>query len=257
MFHRQCHSCSSWCLELNDIIDTCHTESAENNWERYSTIFLQELGSYFPLLQWFVNVSSSGENWHIACQLCSVAPWRPMIHCWVMQHELWGLFNCSWMRYRTEMCYIFSSLVYTVKGKWKEVSETSGGQVQGVSVGWGKKKKLFTFSSLGLEKKYLQFTRGTIMIQVQSVSVLFPVAKYWLCFIAADGQNGECRLCWKEWVSVRATSGPSCAQWTWLLHQAASLELAGALGAFCHSSHCSSAPHQIPHLPPCQDWRTI
>lgn len=95
------------------------------------------------------------------------------------------------------------------------------------------------------------------MIQVQSMSVLFPVAKYWLCLVAADGLNGECRLCWKEWVSVRATSGPSCAQWTWLLHQAASLELAGALGAFCHSSHCSSAPHQNSHLPLCQDWRTI
>lgn len=88
------------------------------------------------------------------------------------------------------------------------------------------------------------------------VCVLFPVAKYWLCFIAADGQNSECWLCWKGWVSVRATSGLSWARWTWLLHQAASLELVGALGAFCHSGHCSSAPHQIPYLPPCQEWRT-
>lgn len=177
-----------------------------------------------------------------------------MIHCWVMQHELWGLFNCSWMWSSTEMCYIFSSLVYTVKGTEKKVSETSGVQVQEVSVGW---KKVVYFFLVRLREKYLQFTRGTVMIQVQRVCVLFPVAKYWLCFIAADGQNGECRLCWKEWVSVRATSGPSWARWTWLLHQAASLELVGALGAFCHSSHCSSAPHQIPHLLLCQEWRTI
>lgn len=122
-------------------------------------------------------------------------------------------------------------------GKWKE--ETSGGQVQWVTECG---LEVVYFFLVRLREKNIQFTRGTIMIQVQSVSVLFPVAKYWLCFIAADGLNGECRLCWKEWVSVRATSGPSCAQWTWLLHQAASLELAGALGAFCHSSHCSSAP---------------
>lgn len=91
------------------------------------------------------------------------------------------------------------------------------------------------------------------MIQVQSVCILFPVAKYWLSSMAADGQNGEHRLCWKEWASVRVTSGPSWAQWTWSLHQAASLELAGAFGAFCHSSHCSCAQHPIPHLPQCQE----
>lgn len=59
-----------------------------------------------------------------------------------------------------------------------------------------------------------------------------------------------------EWVYERHLVLPG-AQWTWLLHQAASLELAGALGSFCHSSHCSSAPHQIPHLPLRQDWRTL
>lgn len=95
------------------------------------------------------------------------------------------------------------------------------------------------------------------MIQVQSVCILFPVAKYWLSSLAADGQNGERRLCWKEWARVRVTSGPSWARWTWSLHQAASLELAGAFGAFCHSSHCSCAQHPIPHLPQCQEWGSV
>lgn len=55
----------------------------------------------------------------------------------------------------------------------------------------------------------------------------------------------------------------SCAQWSRSLHQAASLELAGALGAFCHSSRCSlvlsiksliylSARTQGPHNVWCQ-----
>lgn len=167
-----------------------------------------------------------------------------MIHCWVMQHELWGLFNRSWMRCSTEMCYIFSSLVYTVKGTEKKYLKHQEVKSNGLqSVGW---KGVVYFFLVRLIEKYLQFTRGTITIQVQSMFVLFPVAKYWLCLVAADGLNGECRPCWKEWVSVRATSGPSCAQWTWLLHQAASLELAGALGAFCHSSHCLSASPSHP-----------
>lgn len=29
------------------------------------------------------------------------------------------------------------------------------------------------------------------MIQVPHVHALFPVAKYWLCFAAADGKNGK------------------------------------------------------------------
>lgn len=173
----------------------------------------------------------------------------------LLSHATWAV-RLIQLRSSTDMCYIFSSLVYTVKGTEKQYLKHQEVKSKGLrSVGW--KKVVYFFLVRLRGKKYLQFTRGAIMIQVQSVSVLFPVAKYWLCFIAADGLNGECRLCWKEWVSVRATSGPSCAQWTWLLHQAASLELAGALGAFCHSSHCSSAPHQIPHLPLCQGWRTI
>lgn len=133
----------------------------------------------------FSNVTSSGKNWHIACHLCSVVPWRPMIHCWVMQHELLGLFNCSWMWSSTEMCYIFPHW-YTLQGDW-EKKETSGVQVQGVTAGW---KSVF-FPTLGLPEKYLQFSRGTVMIQVQTLHVLFPVVKYWLFFIAADGWNTE------------------------------------------------------------------
>lgn len=120
-----------------------------------------------------------------------------------------------------------------------------------------KKKKVVYFLLVKLREKYLQLTGGAVMIQVQSVCILFPVAKYWLSSMAADGQNGERRLCWKEWASVRVTSGPSWARWTWSLHQAASLELAGAFGAFCHSSHCSCAQHPIPHLPQCQEWGSV
>lgn len=49
------------------------------------------------------------------------------------------------------------------------------------------------------------------MIQVQHAHVLFSVAKYWLCFAAADWQNSEMQAGLEE-TSVNATSGLSQAQ---------------------------------------------
>lgn len=111
-----------------------------------------------------------------------------MSHSWVIQHELWGLFNCSWMWSSTEMCYLFVLISTHSEGNWeREVSVTSWGQVHEQ---YGpKKKKVVYFLLVKLREKYLQLTRGAVMIQVQSVCILFPVAKYWLSSMAADGER--------------------------------------------------------------------
>lgn len=97
------------------------------------------------------------------------------------------------------------------------------------------------------------------MIQVQSVWVTFPVAKYWLSCKAADGQNAVNSGCAggnghaHEWhLLLPEPGGPASP------HQAASLGPSGALGAFCHSSlgSCAQCP-PMPHMLRCQEWRSV
>lgn len=137
-------SCRLWRLELNDLFDTCQYARDLLSDKDMQAFCLQDILVFF-----LSNLLMSYLQARIGIlhdSFCSAVSWRPMIHCWVMQHELWGLFISSWMWSSTEMCYIFSSLIYTVKGMEKNVSETSRGQVQGASVGW-KKKVVYFFLS--------------------------------------------------------------------------------------------------------------
>lgn len=68
------------------------------------------------------------------------------------------------------MCYIFSSLVYTVKGTEKTYLKHQ--EVKSKRLVWAEKKVVYFFS-VRLREKYLQFTGGNVMIQVQCVCVSF------------------------------------------------------------------------------------
>lgn len=75
-------------------------------------------------------------------------------------------------------CVIFfSSLIYTVKGTEKNIYLKLQ-EVKSKGLVWAGKKKVVYFFLVRLGEKYPQFTAGTVMIQVQRVCVLFPVAKY-------------------------------------------------------------------------------
>lgn len=172
-------------------------------WRKWIVVFLLFSNFLMPHLEARIGIL------HVSfAQWCLGDPWFTAESCNM------SLFNCLWMRSSNEMCYIFSSLVNTVWGAGKDYlkhQEVKSKRLQ--SVGW---KQVVYFFIVRLREKNLQFSRGTIMIQVQTVSVLFPVAKYWLCLVAADGLNGECNFAgriervYERQLVLPVPSGPGC-----------------------------------------------